>query len=87
MGHIAINFDSDSIEDTASTADSLKEEFEMLESRLLGRADDLSGSYDSAAEQFTEVIGWNIHFRSEEEHQAWIDASTNIRFLISVCNK
>lgn len=87
MGHIAIKFDSDSIEDTASTADSLKEEFEMLESRLLGRADDLSGSYDSAAEQFTEVIGWNIHFRSEEEHQAWVDASTNIRFLIGVCSK
>lgn len=87
MGRIEINFRQETIEDNATTADSLKAEFEILEARLLGRANDLSGSFDSAGEQFTDIIGWGIKFRGEEDEQAWMDAATNIRYLVGVTAK
>ncbi|MFJ9555494.1 hypothetical protein ACIRPH_16890 [Nocardiopsis sp. NPDC101807] len=87
MSVFTIGFTQDKIDDYTHTADSLKEEFEVLEARLLGRANDLSGSFDSAAQQFTDIIAWNISFAGQEDYQLWVDASTNIRFLVGVADR
>ena len=87
MSTFLIGFTQDKIEDYSHTANSIKEEFEVLEARLLGRANDLNGSFDSAAQQFTDIIAWNISFASQEDYQLWVDASTNIRFLVGVADR
>jgi hypothetical protein len=87
MGEILMSFKQDDIDDFRVTADSIKEEFQILESRLLGRAGDLSGSFDSAAQQFTDIIAWDISSASQEDYQLWVDASTNIRFLVGVADR
>ncbi|WP_435105213.1 hypothetical protein [Nocardiopsis synnemataformans] len=87
MGEILISFEQDDIDDFRVTADSIKEEFQILESRLLGRAGDLSGSFDSAAQQFTDIVAWDISSASQEDYQLWVEASTNIRFLVGVADR
>lgn len=43
------------------------EDIEMLERRVLGRADGLNDDIDSGAKEFTEVIKWDITGLSEED--------------------
>ncbi|WP_017610726.1 TPR repeat region-containing protein [Nocardiopsis xinjiangensis] len=60
------------------------EDLEILNARLLGRADDLSGSFDSAATQFTDVIAWDIQTLNEEDLQNWRDAAVSVTYAASV---
>jgi len=60
------------------------EDLEIFNARLLGRADDLSGSFDSAATQFTDVIAWDIQSLSEEDLQNWRDAAVSVTYAASV---
>ncbi|MFC9086116.1 TPR repeat region-containing protein [Nocardiopsis dassonvillei] len=59
-------------------------DLEVLNARLLGRADDLSGSFDSAAGEFTDVIAWDIRSLSEEDLQNWRDAAVSVTYAASV---
>ncbi|MCY9786318.1 hypothetical protein KIK06_20705 [Nocardiopsis sp. EMB25] len=59
-------------------------DLEVLNSRVLGRADDLQGGFDSAATQFTDVIGWDIKNLSEEDQQHWRDAAVTVTYVASV---
>ncbi|OOC55925.1 MULTISPECIES: TPR repeat region-containing protein [Nocardiopsis] len=59
-------------------------DLEILNARLLGRADDLGGSFDSAAGEFTDVIAWNIRSLSEEDVQSWRDAAVSVTYAASV---
>ncbi|WP_370011132.1 hypothetical protein UIS43_19210 [Nocardiopsis sp. LDBS0036] len=62
-------------------------DLEVLNARLLGRADDLSGSFDSAAGEFTDVIAWDIRSLSEEDLQNWRDAAVSITYAASVAER
>ncbi|NYH54027.1 hypothetical protein HNR06_003616 [Nocardiopsis arvandica] len=59
------------------------EDLDILQARLLGRADDLTGQFGSAATQFTDLIGWNIKGLSEEDYQYWKDAGVAITYAAS----
>jgi hypothetical protein len=59
-------------------------DLEILNARLLGRADDLKGGFDSAASEFTEVIAWDIRDLSEEDLQNWRDAAVSVTYAASV---
>nr|WP_152448029.1 hypothetical protein [Nocardiopsis alkaliphila] len=59
-------------------------DLEILNARVLGRADDLGGSYDSASHQFTDLIAWNIQGHSEEDIQKWRDAAVSVSYAASV---
>nr|WP_218909219.1 hypothetical protein [Nocardiopsis sinuspersici] len=59
-------------------------DLEILNARVLGRADDLGGSFDSAAGEFTDVIAWNIRSLSEEDVQSWRDAAVSVTYAASV---
>lgn len=59
-------------------------DLEILNARVLGRADDLNGSFDSAAGEFTDVIGWDIRSLSEEDLQNWRDAAVSVTYAASV---
>ncbi|WP_150240304.1 TPR repeat region-containing protein [Nocardiopsis quinghaiensis] len=59
-------------------------DLEILNARVLGRADDLSGGFDSAAGEFTDVIAWNIRSLSEEDVQSWRDAAVSVTYAASV---
>ena len=62
-------------------------DLEILNARVLGRADDLGGSYDSASHQFTDLIAWNIQGHSEEDIQKWRDAAVSVSYAASVAEK
>ncbi|ASU56262.1 TPR repeat region-containing protein [Nocardiopsis dassonvillei] len=62
-------------------------DLEVLNARLLGRADDLSGSFDSAAGEFTDVIAWDIRSLSEEDLQNWRDAAVSVTYAASVAER
>ncbi|MEV6817952.1 hypothetical protein AB0M72_04265 [Nocardiopsis dassonvillei] len=62
-------------------------DLEILNARLLGRADDLSGSFDSAAGEFTDVIAWDIRSLSEEDLQNWRDAAVSVSYAASVAER
>ncbi|MET9709955.1 hypothetical protein ACFW3Z_18500 [Nocardiopsis alba] len=59
-------------------------DLEVLNARVLGRADDLGGSFDSAAQQFTDLIAWDIKGQSEEDVQRWRDAAVSVTFAASM---
>ncbi|MEU3305802.1 hypothetical protein [Nocardiopsis sp. NPDC006832] len=59
-------------------------DLEILNARVLGRADDLGGSFDSASHQFTDLIAWNIQGHSEEDIQKWRDAAVSVSYASSV---
>ncbi|WP_159944734.1 MULTISPECIES: hypothetical protein [unclassified Nocardiopsis] len=59
-------------------------DLEILNARLLGRADDLNGSFDSAAREFTDLIAWDIRSLSEEDLQNWRDAAVSVTYAASV---
>ncbi|WP_435109085.1 hypothetical protein [Nocardiopsis synnemataformans] len=59
-------------------------DLEILNARVLGRADDLNGSFDSAAGEFTDVIAWDVRSVSEEDLQNWRDAAVSITYAASV---
>ncbi|MEV2279394.1 hypothetical protein AB0I72_27840 [Nocardiopsis sp. NPDC049922] len=60
------------------------EELDILQSRLLGRADDLDADFNDAANQFTDLMAWNIQGQSAEELQLWRDAGTAIVYASSM---
>ncbi|MES0837907.1 hypothetical protein [Nocardiopsis tropica] len=59
------------------------EELNLLQDRLMGRADDLTGQFNSTATQFTDILGWNIKGLSEEDYQYWKDAGVAIAYAAS----
>ncbi|MFC9086354.1 TPR repeat region-containing protein [Nocardiopsis dassonvillei] len=59
------------------------EDLDILQARLLGRADDLTGQFGSTATQFTDLVGWNIKGLSEEDYQYWKDAGVAITYAAS----
>ncbi|MFD6948741.1 hypothetical protein A6A08_15200 [Nocardiopsis sp. TSRI0078] len=59
-------------------------DLEILNARILGRADDLKGGFDSAAGEFTDVIAWDIQSLSEEDVQNWRDAAVSVTYAASV---
>ncbi|WP_028648831.1 hypothetical protein [Nocardiopsis sp. CNT312] len=69
--------DSDRVYECAADLD-------VLTARVLGRADDLNGSFDSAADQFTDVIAWDIRGLSEEDLQNWRDAAVSVTYAATV---
>ncbi|WP_370012850.1 hypothetical protein UIS43_07215 [Nocardiopsis sp. LDBS0036] len=60
------------------------EELDTLQSRLLGRADDLDADFNYTATQFTDLMAWNIRDLSAEELQLWRDAGTAIAYASSM---
>ncbi|WP_017542932.1 TPR repeat region-containing protein [Nocardiopsis prasina] len=59
-------------------------DLEILNARVLGRADDLGGGFDAAAQQFTDIIAWDIRGHSEEDVQKWRDAAVTVSYAASV---
>ncbi|WP_431868352.1 hypothetical protein [Nocardiopsis eucommiae] len=59
-------------------------DLEILNARVLGRADDLGGGFDAAAQQFTDIIAWDIRGQSEEDVQKWRDAAVTVSYAASV---
>ncbi|WP_017569577.1 TPR repeat region-containing protein [Nocardiopsis halotolerans] len=74
------HYDSKPIHDCAA-------DLEVLNARLLGRADDLKGGFDSAASQFTDVIAWDVQSLSEEDLQNWRDAAVSVTYAASVAER
>lgn len=60
------------------------EDIEMLERRVLGRADGLNDDIDSGAKEFTEVIKWDITGLSEEDLAVWMEVSSSLRFCAGI---
>jgi hypothetical protein len=59
------------------------EELNILQARLLGRSDDLTGQFNSTATQFTDLLAWNIKGLSEEDYQYWRKAGVAITYASS----
>ncbi|QUX31122.1 hypothetical protein KGD83_11885 [Nocardiopsis akebiae] len=59
------------------------EELTILQARLLGRSDDLTGQFNSTATQFTDLLAWNVKGLSEEDYQYWRDAGVAITYAAS----
>lgn len=59
-------------------------DIEMLERRVLGRADGLNDDIDSAAKEFTEVIKWDIVDRGDVDLTVWMDVSASLRFCAGI---
>ncbi len=60
------------------------EDLNILQARLLGRADDLDAEFNNTATQFTDLMAWNIRDQSAEELQLWRDAGTAIVYASSM---
>lgn len=72
---------------TSANPDTIRtraEELDTLQSRLLGRADDLDADFNHTANQFTDLMAWNIRDLSAEELQLWRDAGTAIVYASSM---
>ncbi|MET9797382.1 hypothetical protein [Nocardiopsis alba] len=63
------------------------EEFNILQARLLGRADDLEGSFDSAATHFTDIIAWDIKEQGSENYQLWVDTAVSLEYAADVTSQ
>jgi hypothetical protein len=59
------------------------EELNLLQDRLMGRADDLTGQFNTTATQFTDILGWNIKGLSEADYQYWREAGVAIAYAAS----
>ncbi|MFD3684044.1 hypothetical protein ACFWTE_04360 [Nocardiopsis sp. NPDC058631] len=84
MASFQLFFSPRSIESFESQIRPVSEDLVTLEARLLGRADDLEGGFDSAATHFTDIVGWDITTLGSENYQQWVDAAVNLRFAIDV---
>ncbi|WP_433699434.1 hypothetical protein [Nocardiopsis sp. CA-288880] len=84
MASFQLFFSPRSIESFESRIRPVSEDLVTLEARLLGRADDLEGGFDSAASHFTDIVGWDITSLGAENYQQWVDAAVNLRFAIDV---
>lgn len=60
------------------------EELEMLERRILGRADGMNEDFDSAAKEFTEVIKWDITTVSAQDLATWREVAAGIHFCAAI---
>ncbi|MFE1101221.1 hypothetical protein ACFW4K_11920 [Nocardiopsis alba] len=63
------------------------EDFNILQARLLGRADDLEGSFDSAATNFTDIIAWDIKEQGSENYQLWVDTAVSLEYAADVTSQ
>ncbi|MGW9348777.1 TPR repeat region-containing protein [Nocardiopsis flavescens] len=60
------------------------EDVNMLERRILGRADGLNEDFDGAAKEFTEIVKWDISALSAEDLAVWMEVASNLRFCSAV---
>lgn len=60
------------------------EDFKTLQARLLGRADDLAGSFDASATHFSDLIAWDISTLGAEDYQLWVDATVALEYAADV---
>lgn len=60
------------------------EDLNMLERRVLGRADGLNEDFDGAAKEFTEVVKWDISTLSAEDLAVWMEVTSNLRFCAAI---
>jgi predicted DNA-binding ArsR family transcriptional regulator len=60
------------------------ETFKTLQARLLGRADDLEGSFDASATHFSDLIAWDISSLGAEDYQLWVDATVALEYAADV---
>lgn len=63
---------------------SLSEDLKTFEARILGRAHDLEGEFDSAAMEFTEIIQWDISKLNEKDLATWMDVTSSVRFCAAI---
>ncbi|MFI6578088.1 hypothetical protein ACIBFB_20045 [Nocardiopsis sp. NPDC050513] len=56
------------------------EQFNALKQRLLGRADNLEISFESAGTHFTDLIAWDITSLGAEDYQLWVDSTGALEF-------
>ena len=84
MASFALAFSPRTISYTSSPITECASDLEVLNARILGRADDLSGSFDSAATQFTDLIAWDIKSLSQDDLQMWRDAAVAVTYAASV---
>ncbi|WP_146223298.1 hypothetical protein [Nocardiopsis sp. L17-MgMaSL7] len=68
----------------ASPLEGLAEELHAFTARILGRANDLHGSFDDTAQQFSEVLKWSIENFSEDDQALWSDVSANMSFCAAI---
>ncbi|MES0833931.1 hypothetical protein [Nocardiopsis tropica] len=60
------------------------EDINMLERRLLGRAEGMDEDFDSAAKEFTEVVKWDISTVSASDLATWMEVASSLRFCAAV---
>ncbi|GAB2519640.1 TPR repeat region-containing protein [Nocardiopsis aegyptia] len=84
MASFSLAFSPRTISYTSSPITECASDLEVLNARILGRADDLGGSFDSAATQFTDLIAWDIKSLSEEDLQMWRDAAVAVTYAAAV---
>ncbi|XKK41497.1 hypothetical protein HFP72_14985 [Nocardiopsis sp. ARC36] len=60
------------------------EDVNMLERRLLGRAEGMNEDFDGAAKEFTEVVKWDISTVSAEDLATWMEVASSLRFCAGV---
>ncbi|MEV2278393.1 hypothetical protein AB0I72_22675 [Nocardiopsis sp. NPDC049922] len=84
MASFDLSFSPRTIDYDSSAMRTCASDLEILNARVLGRADDLGGSFDSAAAQFTDLVAWDIKDLSEEDRQYWRDAAVTVTYAASV---
>ncbi|MDE3723303.1 hypothetical protein PWG71_18070 [Nocardiopsis sp. N85] len=60
------------------------EDLNMLERRILGRADGMNDGFDDAAKEFTEVVKWDISALSAEDLAVWMEVTSTLRFCAAI---
>ncbi|MGW9554183.1 TPR repeat region-containing protein [Nocardiopsis sp. NPDC055551] len=80
MAGFDLTFKPVEIDGEAFSIRSVASDLEILTSRILGRAGDLNGSLNDSATQFSDVIGWNIKYISEEDYALWQDAANAVTY-------
>lgn len=80
MASFEISFTLRTISAFASRIRPKGEEFDVLSARLLGRSEELHGSFDTAAQQFSSSIAWDISSLAAEDRQLWLDSTAALSF-------
>ncbi|MEY9214362.1 hypothetical protein NI17_020185 [Thermobifida halotolerans] len=81
---IDLSFDPADIDANGGTVRGWASSLDMFCARILGRSEDLGAQFDDSAMEFTELVQWDIEGASDEDLQAWRDASGAVRYCAAV---
>lgn len=62
----------------------MAEDIREFNARILGRAHDLEGDFDSTSQEFSDILQWNIQKEADLDLGLWMEVASSVSFCAAV---